>query len=89
MVTDCGEETEEEEKTEMTAMAIYIWVTGRPEGDTQSGPTMPKRPLAIAGMPRSWPTASGGRYRPAVGGDFEKFTEMSLAKFYKLLSNFL
>jgi hypothetical protein len=37
-----------------------------------------------------WKVAGdGGRWRHAVGDDFEIFTEMPLAKFYKLLSNFL
>jgi hypothetical protein len=51
VVTDSGEETEEEEKTKTTAMTIYIRMTGRREGDTRIGPTMPKRPLAVAGVP--------------------------------------
>jgi hypothetical protein len=52
---------------------------------------MPKRPLAVAGAPGSgWKVAGdGGRWRHAVGDNFELFTEMPLAKFYKLLSNFL
>jgi hypothetical protein len=37
-----------------------------------------------------WKVAGdGGRWRHAVGDDFEKFTEIPLAKIYKLLSNFL
>jgi hypothetical protein len=51
VVTVGGEETEEEEKTKTTAMIIYIRATGRREGDTRIGPTMPKRPLAVAGAP--------------------------------------
>jgi hypothetical protein len=51
VVTGRGEETKEEEKTKTTAMIIYIRVTDRREGDTRVEPTMPKRPLAVAGAP--------------------------------------
>jgi hypothetical protein len=51
VVTGRGEEIEEEEKTKMTVMIVYIRVTGRREGDMRVEPTMPKRPLAVAGAP--------------------------------------
>jgi hypothetical protein len=61
------------------------------ENDTRDSPAIAKQQLAVAGTPGSgWKvTGDGGRWRHAVGDDFELFTEMPLAKFYKLLSNFL
>jgi hypothetical protein len=48
---------------------------------------MLKPELAVEGTPgrRSKLTGVGGRWRPAVGGDFKIFTEMPLVNFYKLL----
>jgi hypothetical protein len=52
---------------------------------------MLKPELVVEGAPRrrSKLAGVGGRWRPAVGGDFKIFIEMPLVKFFKLLSNFL
>jgi hypothetical protein len=87
VVTDDGEETEEEEKTKMTAMTIYIRVTGRREGDTRIGLTMPKRPLAVAGAPRNGSKLAGvGReVAPYRWLEFGLITKMPLKIIPKLL----
>jgi hypothetical protein len=50
-----------------------------------------KPELVVEGAPgrRSKIADIGGRWRPAVGGDFKLITKMPLVKFFKLLSNFL
>jgi hypothetical protein len=52
---------------------------------------MPKRLLAVASAPgsRPKPPAASSCVALTVEADFKLFMKMPLAKFYKLLSNFL
>jgi hypothetical protein len=84
-------ETEKGEEKNDDGCAGFIAKVRQRGSDTRWMTAHAEQEVATTATPRSGSkiTGDGGRWRPAVGGDFEKFTKMPLAKFYKILSNFL
>jgi hypothetical protein len=79
------------EKENEDGDASYIGEANQREGDTWGRLAMPKRLLAVASAPgsRPKPPAASSCVALTIEANFKLFTKMPLAKFYKLLSNFL